>query len=234
MAPVVLIIGAGSNIGAGVAKHFSAAGYSVAVVGRRFPSPSPSKDPETGYLRIRADIGDVAQVRDVFAQARSHFGKAPRVVVYNAAAMTPPPDADNLFSVPVEQVEADLKVMNSGAWVAAGEAVKGWTEDGEEGKQGRFIYTGNLLNELTLPVAGLVTLGIGKNAAWSWVSLADTLYKDKKGWRFFYADERRADGSSIGNVPNADSNGKFYLELAEGAKDLPSTVTFVDGKYQKF
>ncbi|GKT60523.1 short-chain dehydrogenase/reductase SDR [Colletotrichum tofieldiae] len=234
MAPVVLILGAGKNIGAGVAAHFSAAGYSVAVVTRSFPTPSPSTDPETGHLRIRADLSDAAQVRDTFAQARKHFGRAPRVVVYNAAALTPPPDAENLFSLPVEQVEADLKLMNSGAWVAAGEAVKGWAEDGEEGKRGRFIYTGNLLNEMTLPVPALVTLGVGKNAAWSWVSLADAVYKDKKGWRFFYADERKADGSSIGNVPDAESNGKFYLELAEGAKDLPSTVTFVDGKYQKF
>ncbi|KAK6217583.1 short-chain dehydrogenase/reductase SDR [Colletotrichum tabaci] len=234
MAPVVLILGAGRNIGAGVAAHFSAAGYSVAVVTRSFPTPSPSPDPKTGYLRIRADLSDVAQVRDTFAQARKHFGKAPRVVVYNAAALTPPPDAENLFSLPVEQVEADLRLMNSGAWVAAGEAVSGWTEDAEEGAKGRFIYTGNLLNAIPLPVPLLVSLGIGKNAAWSWVSVADAVYKEKKGWRFFYADERKADGSSIGNVPDAESNGKFYVELAEGAKDLPSTVTFVDGKYQKF
>ncbi|KAK2065565.1 hypothetical protein LY76DRAFT_679228 [Colletotrichum caudatum] len=195
MAPVVLILGAGKNIGAGVAAHFSAAGYSVALVARGFPAPSPSTDPETGHFRIRADLADPAQVRDAFAQAGRHFGGAPpRVVVYNAATLTPPPDAGNLFSLPVERVEADLRLMNSGAWVAAGEA----------------------------------------NAAWSWIELADAVYKDTKGWRFFYADERKADGSSIGNVPDANSNGKFYLELAEGAKDLPSTVTFVDGKYKKF
>ncbi|KAK2029313.1 short-chain dehydrogenase/reductase SDR [Colletotrichum zoysiae] len=238
MAPVVLILGAGKNIGAGVAAHFSAAGYSVALVARGFPAPSPSTDPETGHLLIRADLADPAQVRDAFAQARQHFGGAPpRVVVYNAATMTPPPDAGNLFSLPVERVEADLRLMNSGAWVAAGEAVRGWTEDAggeEEGRKGRFIYTGNILNVVTLPVPALLTLGIGKNAAWSWIELADSVYKDTKGWRFFYADERKADGSSIGNVPDANSNGKFYMELAEGAKDLPSTVTFVDGKYKKF
>ncbi|KAK1978430.1 short-chain dehydrogenase/reductase SDR [Colletotrichum cereale] len=238
MAPIALVLGAGKNIGAGVAAHFSAAGYSIAVVARGFPGPSPSKDPETGHLRIRADLADPAQVRNAFAQARRHFGgAAPRVVVYNASTLTPPPDAGNLFSLPVEQVEADLRLMNSGAWVAAGEAVRGWTEDAEEeeeGRKGRFIYTGNILNETPLPVPSLATLGIGKNAAWSWIGLADAVYKDAKGWRFFYADERKADGSSIGSVPDADSNGKFYLELAEGAKDLPSTVTFVDGKYRKF
>ncbi|KXH58293.1 short-chain dehydrogenase/reductase SDR, partial [Colletotrichum salicis] len=202
--PILLILGAGRNIAAGVASRFSTAGYAIALVSRSFPpegGPSATTDPETGHLRIRADLVDPAQVVSAFAETRRHFGgRAPRVVVYNAATVSSPPDADNMFSLSREAYERDGTVMNTSAWVAAGEAVKGWNEagvgDGEEeaeAKKGRFIYTGNFLNETILPLAEYVTLGVGKNAAWYWVNVADGLYKASKGWRFFYADERKED-----------------------------------------
>lgn len=180
MSPVILVLGAGRNIGTGVAARFGAAGYSVAVVSRSFPSP-PSPDPQTGYFRIRADLSRPDDVKGAFAEVKKQFGAPPRVVVYNAANVSPPPDPENLFSLPLEVVEADLGLMNSGAWVAAGEAVKEWGEAGDS--KGRFIYTGNALNAKVLPVPALVTLGIGKNAAWYWISLADQVYKGKNGWR---------------------------------------------------
>ncbi|OHE99083.1 short-chain dehydrogenase/reductase SDR [Colletotrichum orchidophilum] len=234
--PVLLILGAGRNIAAGVASRFGAAGYAVALVSRSFPQGPATPDPETGHLRIRADLADPSQVTFAFTETRRHFGgTAPRVVVYNAASMSRPPDADNIFSLPLAQIERDVNIMSSSAWIAAGEAVRGWSEAGtEEARKGRFIYTGNLLNQTVWPVPALVTSGIGKNAAWYWVNAADALYKETKGWRFFYADERKEDGTFVGSTPGAESNGKFYLELAEGAQDLPSTVTFVDGKYKKF
>ncbi|KAF4837359.1 hypothetical protein CGCTS75_v001389 [Colletotrichum tropicale] len=230
--PVLLILGAGSRVGASIAKHFSSAGYAIALVSRSAPSP-PAVDPSTSFLRVRADLSVPAQVSAAFAAVRAHFGgAAPRVVVYNAATVSQPPDAENLLSLDVGTVEGDLRVNALGAYVAAQEAVKGWTEAGEG--RGRFIMTGNHLNTGPLPVPFLLTLGIGKSAAWYWVGAADGFFKGK-GWRFFYADERKEDGSGAGGDLGADSHAKFYLELAEGdVAALPSDVTFVDGEYKKF
>lgn len=53
--------------------------------------------------------------------------------------------------------------------------------------------------------------------------------------RFFYADERKEDGSGAGTDLGAESHAKFYLKLAEGdVERLPFDPTFVDGEYKKF
>ncbi|KAJ3945465.1 hypothetical protein N0V92_013524, partial [Colletotrichum tropicale] len=108
--PVLLILGAGSRVGASIAKHFSSAGYAVALVSRSAPSP-PAVDPSTSFLRVRADLSVPAQVSGAFAAVRAHFGGVePRVVVYNAATVSQPPDAENLLSLDVGTVESDLRV----------------------------------------------------------------------------------------------------------------------------
>lgn len=51
--------------------------------------------------------------------------------------------------------------------------------------------------------------------------------------RFFFADERKADGSDAGSKPSAEGHAKIYLQLTED-DSLPTYVTFVDGKYHEF
>lgn len=51
---------------------------------------------------------------------------------------------------------------------------------------------------------------------------------------FFYADERKADGSSKGNDVSGPAHGDFYKQLTEHV-DVPWHATFVEGKgYAKF
>ncbi|KAF6844869.1 short-chain dehydrogenase [Colletotrichum musicola] len=229
--PVVLILGAGSRVGAGVEQSFSGADYSVALVSRSQPDP-PSRDEASGHLRIRADISNPTQLRAAFAAVRSEFGKGPRVVVYNAAKLCSPPDGENMLSLGLEEFEADVRLNGTAAWEAAGLAAASWKEDKEP--KGRFLFTGNGLNEQASGVPMFVTLGAGKSLAWYWIGAADLQFK-KTGARFFYADERKKDGSSAGLDLGAESHGKFYLRLVEGDVDeLPSAVTFVDGEYKKF
>ena len=52
--------------------------------------------------------------------------------------------------------------------------------------------------------------------------------------RFFFADERKADGSPMTDGPDGQSHADFYLTLAEGKNDLPYFATFVGGKYKAF
>lgn len=76
--PVLLVLGAGSNIGSSVAHAFAAKGYKVAVTSRM--SRADQKD--EGYLHIQSDLSDPESVTGVFEQVREALGH-PSVVVYN-------------------------------------------------------------------------------------------------------------------------------------------------------
>jgi hypothetical protein len=52
--------------------------------------------------------------------------------------------------------------------------------------------------------------------------------------RFFYAEERSAEGAPMGATPGPESHAKMFLRLAEESEDLPYYITFVDGKYHAF
>lgn len=75
---IVLVLGAGSNVGANVASYFSKKTYKVAVVSR-----NPSREVfKTADLLIPADLTDLSTIPSIFAEVRSKLG-VPNVVVYN-------------------------------------------------------------------------------------------------------------------------------------------------------
>ena len=47
--------------------------------------------------------------------------------------------------------------------------------------------------------------------------------------RFYYGDERKADGSSASMDIDGEAHGKFYAQLAEGKSQGPWQQTFVKG-----
>lgn len=174
--PVVLVLGAGGNIGAAVARRFTAAGWRVALVSR-------SAAPVAGAVSIKGDLTDPSSLPSIFAAVKAALpagSAAPSLVVYNAANVTPVAAAGNVFSVPDKGWEADLALMVTSPYRAAGEAFRLWQAEGAA--KGAFVYTGNKLSKGILPVENLATLGVGKNGAEYWIGLADTLYK-KKGYR---------------------------------------------------
>ena len=173
---VALILGSGPRVGAAVAASLSKAGFSVAIASRKATGGST---PE-GYTPIQADLSDPASIPAVFSKVTSTLG-APSVVVYNAAALTPPPDQDSLFSIPAAALNANLAVNTVSAYAAAQEAVKGFASL-PEGSNPVFIYTGNAQNNLPLPMPLMFTLGVGKAASAHWIAVADALYS-KKGYR---------------------------------------------------
>lgn len=74
--------------------------------------------------------------------------------------------------------DRDLDLMIKSPYVAAREAVRAWRKDsGGRGRKGTFVMTGNLLPRQILPAPGLVTLGVGKSGANSWVGLSDLTFK---------------------------------------------------------
>lgn len=76
--PVALILGAGSNIGSGVARAFAAKGYKIALVARK-----AEEDKSTANeVHIKGDFANPESLAQVFDKVRSKVG-LPHVVVYN-------------------------------------------------------------------------------------------------------------------------------------------------------
>lgn len=172
---IALVLGAGKNIGYGVAQKFSNAGYKVAVVSRN--AAHNTTTPE-GYLSLKADLGKPESVPQIFESVKKAFGGPPSAVIYNAASLSPPSDPENPFSVPLDAIDRDLALMNTSAYVAAREAVAGFSELDASLPKG-FIYTGNRLagNVMSAPI--MMTLGLGKSAASYFIGSASEFYKSK-------------------------------------------------------
>ncbi|QPC76860.1 hypothetical protein HYE68_007612 [Fusarium pseudograminearum] len=216
--PVVLIIGAGSNVGVSVAKAFLAKGHKVALASR---SQNPETSTET-ELHIPTECSDPSSVVNAFAKTKSEFG-IPTVVVYNTSA-SQFNDADDIFQVPLETFQSHTVVNIVSVYAAAQEAVKGWADLPASSKP-TFILTGNCANVTPLQI--IMTLSVGKTASAHLIEIASKSYKSK-GYRFYYADERLEDGAPMWNGVSAEGHAQFYLELAE---DEPREwyQTFVSG-----
>jgi NAD(P)-dependent dehydrogenase (short-subunit alcohol dehydrogenase family) len=172
--PVALILGAGPRIGISVANKFASQGYKVAIVSRSGSGASTA--PTEEFLSLKADFTKPDSIPTLFKAVEREFHAPPSVVVYNAAARTVPPVEDKLFSNPAENLASDFNVNVLSAYVAAQQAVRGWETLPKEAKK-TFIYTGNMMNTMIVPVAAAVNLGIGKSASSYWIGLADMLYQ---------------------------------------------------------
>jgi hypothetical protein len=175
--PVVLILGAGPRIGASVAEKFASNGYKVAVASRSGSGTKTAK----GFLSLKADFAKPDSIPALFDAVKSEFHASPSVVVYNAAALTNPPNKDSVLSVSAESVTLDLNVNTISPYVAAQHALTGWETLPKEAKK-MFIYTGNILNVSIVPIPLFLDLGMGKSASAFWIGLADTSYS-AKGFR---------------------------------------------------
>ncbi|TAQ88844.1 hypothetical protein B7494_g2839 [Chlorociboria aeruginascens] len=184
--PVALILGAGSRVGHHVGRAFAAKGYKIALAARSLKEDDSTPD----QLQIQSDFSDLNSVIEVFAKVKSQLG-LPSVVVYNAAAVTQN-DAKNPLSLALEDFDRDLRINTSSAFIAAQQAVLAF-ENLPESASRTFIYTGNILNTTTM--ASLLDLGVGKSATAHIIESAAKAYQEK-GYKFYYADERKPDGSA--------------------------------------
>ncbi|KAJ5353772.1 hypothetical protein N7541_006336 [Penicillium brevicompactum] len=238
--PVILILGAGPNIGINVARVFAAKGYKVALASRSLKDQESTAD----QLNIPSDLSNPDSVVDAFSKVKAALG-TPSVVVYNAAALTRA-DGENPLSLPLSDFTRDLNVNTTSAFVAAQQAVLAFQELSPSASR-TFIYTGNMLNTTVIPP--LLDLGVGKSATAHIIQTAATSYSDR-GFkyrnpqlpflplltvhRFYYADERKADGSITPQI-DGEAHAELYAQLAEGKSQGPWQQTFVKGSgYKKF
>ncbi|KAI1817366.1 NAD(P)-binding protein [Poronia punctata] len=223
-APVILILGAGPRIGTSVEDKFAADGYKVAIASMKGTNGIDEK----GYYSLQADLMEPESMPAIFQAVEAEFNTVPSVVVYNAPGLTPPPAQHRVLSRTAHGVAADLNVNTVSTYAAAQEALAAWDKL-PAGTKKTFIYTGNILNRLVLPVSMMQNHGIGKAAAAYWIGVTDALY-EPDGCRFFYADERTEDGKIKGIHLDGPARAEFYAELVKHEGNLPWEATFVKGK----
>lgn len=76
--PIILILGAGANVGQSVARAFAAKGYKVALAARK----ANASDNTADTVNIQSDFSDPDSVVNVFSKVKETLG-IPSVVVYN-------------------------------------------------------------------------------------------------------------------------------------------------------
>jgi len=82
--PVVLILGAGSNIGQAVASKFAFNGYKVALAAHSLREA----DSTDSRLNITSDFSKTDNIVDIFLQVKEKLG-IPSIVIYNDAPPLP-------------------------------------------------------------------------------------------------------------------------------------------------
>lgn len=82
--PVILILGAGPNIGQSVARKFASKGYKVALAARSLKEGDSTEK----QLIIPSDLSKTNDVINAFAKVKEVFG-IPSVVVYNGELSSP-------------------------------------------------------------------------------------------------------------------------------------------------
>ncbi|CAK7213768.1 hypothetical protein SBRCBS47491_001917 [Sporothrix bragantina] len=217
-APVALILGSGPRVGQAVASAFAAEGYRIAVVSRS------AKDGNASYLHIKGDLANPSSVAGIFDQVKKELG-VPQVVVYNAAG-----GIGDALTLSVADFAASLAINTTSVYSAAQEATAGFKT---LPAGGTFIYTGNATSQTPFPP--LAGLSIGKSATAALIqTLIGSPHKGEHS-RYYYADERKADGSLAGAALDGEAHAAIYTALAKQPTQGPWQQTFVKGEgYKKF
>ncbi|KAI0099401.1 NAD(P)-binding protein [Daldinia grandis] len=225
--PTVLVIGAGLNTGKAAADKFSAAGYQVAVASR-----TQKLDPKYPYYEF--DGSKPETVSALFEKVTADLG-APSVVIYISAAghISPP---ENPFDTELEEFRQGVDVNTTSPYYAAREAVKSFEKLGPSGlgpNGGTFLFMGNGLNTIALP--GFMTFAIQKGATSHMIQSLALAEYDGKPYKFYYLDERHADGTYVTKDLSGIGHAEEFLKLAKDSKQGPWDYTFVSGKgYAEF
>ncbi|OAB44420.1 SDR family NAD(P)-dependent oxidoreductase [Paenibacillus glacialis] len=189
--PLLVIVGAGSGVSAGVARKFGANGFRVVLVARnqaslnQYTSELAAQDVEA--YSITADASDGQSLSNAFDQIKQEYG-SPEVLVYNAAAIQQ--------STPQTLTDTELlehfKVNVLGALTSAQQVIPDLIEQ----KRGTILFTGGGL--ALAPSPTYTSLSIGKAGV--------------RALAFALAEDLNPHGIHVGTVTIAGyvSKGTFY------------------------
>ncbi|KAF5859873.1 hypothetical protein ETB97_002364 [Aspergillus alliaceus] len=142
-----------------------------------------------------------------------------------AGAVSPTAKEDP-YQLDLSQFQTDFNINTMSMFVAIKEALASFAALPETAAR-TFIYTGNAMNFASFP--GIMTLGAGKSASAHLISAAAAAYAPR-GFKFYYADERQADGKLAGRGISGEAHARLYKTLSEEKTQGPWLQTFVNGK----
>ena len=135
---IALVTGAGSGIGRTVARALHSAGWTVVLAGRRRDALEETAAGLEHFLIIPTDVTDPTQVRSLFDQIQSTFGRLD-LLFNNAGIFTPGVPMDEL---PFEQWKAAVDVNLTGSFLCAQQAMRLMKAQTPQG--GRIINNGSI------------------------------------------------------------------------------------------
>ncbi len=146
-----IVTGAGSGIGRAVALALMKDGYATALAGRRQDAleQTAAMGKATGAksLVVPTDVGDITQVRALFAAAKEAFGRLD--VLFNNAGTGAP--AVPLEDLPFEQWKKVVDANLTGSFLCAQEAIK--IMKGQTPRGGRIINNGSISAHAPRPMS---------------------------------------------------------------------------------
>ncbi|MEU8763128.1 SDR family oxidoreductase [Streptomyces sp. NPDC048659] len=145
---IAVVTGAGSGIGRSVARALSAAGWRVALAGRRLEAlrETAAPLPPSDTLCVPTDVTSPAQVAALFEAVRGHFGRVD-LLFNNAGTFAG-------GGVPVEDLDPEtwravVDVNLTGAFLCAQAAFRAMKDQSPQG--GRIINNGSISAHVPRP-----------------------------------------------------------------------------------
>jgi len=139
---VAIVTGAGTGVGKAAALALLAAGYDVALAGRRVDlleaAAAEGKASGSKVLVVQTDVGVPESVRALFARTKEAFGRLD--VLFNNAGIGAP--ATSLEDLPYEQWKAVVDINLTGAFLCTQEAFK--IMKSQQPRGGRIINNGSI------------------------------------------------------------------------------------------
>lgn len=143
---IALVTGAGTGIGRAVALALSAAGYRLAVTGRRAEPLEEVANEAAGEVLVHtADLRDPESVRTLFDAVTARFGRLD-VLFNNAGANAP---NVNIEDLPFEQWKAVIDTNVTGVFLCTKEAFRIMKDQDPRG--GRIINNGSISASMPRP-----------------------------------------------------------------------------------
>jgi NAD(P)-dependent dehydrogenase (short-subunit alcohol dehydrogenase family) len=132
--PVLLILGAGPNIGHHVANTFLSHGYRVALASRTTKNHSHDTDNKT-KIHIAVDLSRPETIPAVFDTVKTQLGAPPSVAVYNGALRIPNDPKDPLLgtsgsssALTLSDHETSMAINNTSVLIAMQQSLAGFRE----------------------------------------------------------------------------------------------------------
>jgi NADP-dependent 3-hydroxy acid dehydrogenase YdfG len=143
---VAVVTGAGSGIGRDVARALFAAGYRVALAGRREEALRETLGEHDGLV-VPTDVADADAVRALFARVREELGRVD-LLFNNAGTFGRPAPIED---VAVEDWQAIVATNLTGAFLCAQEAFRAMKDQDPRG--GRIVNNGSISAHVPRPNA---------------------------------------------------------------------------------